>query len=46
VPTVPRLKVPTSSTALRDSLGLRLKRRNLQVEFVVIDHIERIPTEN
>jgi uncharacterized protein (TIGR03435 family) len=32
--------------ALRDSLGLRLERRSVQVQFVVIDHIERIPTEN
>jgi uncharacterized protein (TIGR03435 family) len=33
-------------TALRESLGLKLERRNVQVQFVVIDHIERIPTEN
>ena len=33
-------------TALRESLGLKLERRNMQVQFVVIDHIERIPTEN
>jgi uncharacterized protein (TIGR03435 family) len=33
-------------TAFRDSLGLRLERRKLQIEVVVIDHIERIPTEN
>jgi uncharacterized protein (TIGR03435 family) len=33
-------------TALRVSLGLKLERRNMQVQFVVIDHIERIPTEN
>jgi hypothetical protein len=33
-------------TALRESLGLRLERSNGQVEFVVIDHIERVPTEN
>ena len=32
--------------ALRASLGLKLERRNVQVQFVVIDHIERIPTEN
>ena len=32
--------------ALRDSLGLRLERRKQQVEVVVIDHIERVPTEN
>lgn len=33
-------------TALRESLGLKLERRNVQVQFVVIDRIERIPTEN
>ena len=33
-------------TALRESLGLKLERRNVQVQFVVIDHVERIPTEN
>jgi bla regulator protein BlaR1 len=32
--------------ALRESLGLKLERRDVQVHFVVIDHIERIPTEN
>ena len=32
--------------ALRESLGLKLERRNVQVQFVVIDHIERVPTEN
>jgi len=32
--------------ALRESLGLNLERRNVQVRFVVIDHLERIPTEN
>jgi uncharacterized protein (TIGR03435 family) len=43
--TFPCLK-PTSFTALRESLGLKLERRNVHVQFVVIDHIERIPTEN
>jgi uncharacterized protein (TIGR03435 family) len=33
-------------TALRESLGLRLERRNVPVQFLVIDHIERVPTEN
>jgi uncharacterized protein (TIGR03435 family) len=37
---------PDLFTALRKSLGLRLERRNVQVQFVVIDHIERTPTEN
>ena len=33
-------------TALHDVLGLRLERRKVEVETVVIDHIERIPTGN
>ena len=32
--------------AIRDFLGLRLEPRKQQVEVVVIDHIERVPTEN
>jgi uncharacterized protein (TIGR03435 family) len=32
--------------ALREQLGLRLERRNMQVQYLVIDHIERVPTEN
>ena len=37
---------PSLFTALRESLGLRMERREVEVQFVVIDHIERIPTEN
>jgi uncharacterized protein (TIGR03435 family) len=37
---------PNLLSALRESLGLKLERRNVQVQFVVIEHIERIPTEN
>ena len=33
-------------TALRESLGLKLERRDVQVQFIVIDRIERVPTEN
>lgn len=33
-------------TSIRESLGLRLESRKLQVEMVVIDHIERVPTSN
>ena len=32
--------------ALRDQLGLKLERRQMQVQFLVVDHIERTPTEN
>jgi uncharacterized protein (TIGR03435 family) len=33
-------------TAVRESLGLRLERRDIPVQFLVIDRIERIPSEN
>jgi len=33
-------------TSVRNSLGLRLDPRKEQVEFLVIDHIDRIPAEN
>ena len=33
-------------SAVREILGLRLERREAQVETLVIDHVERIPTEN
>jgi len=32
--------------AIRESLGLRLEPRKEPVEVLVIDHIERVPTEN
>lgn len=34
------------SDALREQLGLRLERRKGPVEFLVVDHVERIPSEN
>lgn len=33
-------------TAIRESLGLKLEARKTQVEVLVIDHIERVPTGN
>ena len=33
-------------TALRETLGLRLEARKVQVEVVVIDHVERVPAQN
>jgi uncharacterized protein (TIGR03435 family) len=33
-------------TSIRDLLGLRLEPDKQQVEVVVIDHIERVPTAN
>lgn len=36
----------TIFTAVRELPGLRLESRNEQVEMLVIDHVERVPTEN
>lgn len=32
--------------SFQKTLGLKLERRKVSVDFLVIDHIERIPTEN
>ena len=43
---IPAPEGPSLFTALRKSLGLRMERRDVQFQSVVIDHIERIPSEN
>ena len=43
---LPAAPTATVFNAIRDSLGLRLEPRKEPVEMLVIDHVERIPSEN
>jgi uncharacterized protein (TIGR03435 family) len=38
--------LPDFFTALQEQLGLKLESRKVPVDFLVIDHVEKIPTEN
>jgi uncharacterized protein (TIGR03435 family) len=37
---------PSLSTALQETLGLRLQHQKVPVEIVVVDQVQRVPTEN
>jgi uncharacterized protein (TIGR03435 family) len=37
---------PTLMRAIQDQLGLRLEAKRGPVEFLVVDHMEKLPTEN
>jgi uncharacterized protein (TIGR03435 family) len=38
--------VPALPAALLDNLGLRLQAQKVPVEFILVDHVERVPIEN
>jgi uncharacterized protein (TIGR03435 family) len=38
--------LPSLFTALQETLGLRLEQQKVPVDFVVIDRVDRVPTEN
>jgi uncharacterized protein (TIGR03435 family) len=38
--------LPSLFTALQESLGLKLEPRKVPVDFLVIDHLDRVPTDN
>jgi len=37
---------PSIFAAIEEKLGLKLEARNLSVEVLVIDHADKVPTEN
>ena len=37
---------PSLFTAVQEQLGLRLQSRKLSVDILVVDHVEKVPTEN
>jgi uncharacterized protein (TIGR03435 family) len=39
-------EVPPLTIAVQDQLGLKLDSQKTQVEVVVVDHMEKVPTEN
>jgi uncharacterized protein (TIGR03435 family) len=45
-PPAPSDQAPTLIAALQEQLGLKLDAKKLPVDIVVVDHIEKSPTEN
>jgi uncharacterized protein (TIGR03435 family) len=39
-------ETPSLMTAVQEQLGLKLEKKKTSLDFVVIDHIEKVPTEN
>jgi uncharacterized protein (TIGR03435 family) len=42
----PNSSLPDFFTALHEQLGLKLESQKVPVDFLVIDHVDKIPTEN
>jgi uncharacterized protein (TIGR03435 family) len=38
--------LPSIFTAVQEQLGLKLEKQMVPVEMFVIDHVDRVPTEN
>ncbi len=37
---------PTVTEALQDQLGLKLENRKVPIDILIVDHVEKLPTEN
>ena len=42
----PNSTLPDFFTAIQEQLGLKLEPQKLPVEFLIIDHVDKIPTDN
>ena len=38
--------IPSLFTALKETIGLRLQSERVPVDIIVVDHVERVPTDN
>ena len=45
-PVASELQGPTIFIALQDQLGLKLQSKKASIEAFVIDHLQKVPTEN
>jgi uncharacterized protein (TIGR03435 family) len=37
---------PTMIQAVEEQLGLKLEKKKIQIDVLIVDHIDKIPTEN
>jgi uncharacterized protein (TIGR03435 family) len=42
----PNSSLPSIFTAIQEQLGLKLEPAKVPVDYLIIDHVDRVPTEN